>query len=129
MRLKAINVFSDYLGDEKQTKERTKELRKESDFLHNVFCDKIGYIENDFLKQLNISCSPSIKEICIRQDYLAGYPTIAIPFDYLMYCELDDKEKADYWTDRIIEIFCFLKPKMNCKEEKMDLYIDCLKKN
>ena len=40
MRLKSINVFSDYLGDEKNTKMRTGVLRADSDFLDYVFCVK-----------------------------------------------------------------------------------------
>ena len=40
MRLKSINVFSDYLGDEKNTKTRTGILRADSDFLDYVFCVK-----------------------------------------------------------------------------------------
>ena len=37
MRLKSINVFSDYLGDENVTKACTRELRDDSEFLDYIF--------------------------------------------------------------------------------------------
>ena len=40
MRLKSINVFSDYLGDEKNTKMRTGVLRADSDFWIMFFVSK-----------------------------------------------------------------------------------------
>ena len=70
MRLKSINVFSDYLGGEKNTKTRTGILRADSDFLDYVFCVKIKYVDNSYLRQLNICCSPSVKEICVNQDFM-----------------------------------------------------------
>ena len=83
MRLKSINVFSDYLGDENNTKARTGELRDDSEFLDYVFHVKTKYVDNSYLRQLNICCSTSIKGFCVKQDFPEGYPVIAIPFDYL----------------------------------------------
>ena len=40
MRLKSINVYSDYLGDPGNTKARTGELRLGTDFLDYVFHSK-----------------------------------------------------------------------------------------
>ena len=42
MRLKSINIYSDYLGDPENTKSRTKELRDDAEFLDYVFGEKIN---------------------------------------------------------------------------------------
>ena len=68
MRLKSINVYSDYLGDSDKTKALTRELRFDSDFLDHVFYDKIKYVNNSYLKQLNMCCSSSVLEICIQMN-------------------------------------------------------------
>ena len=126
MRLKSINVFSAYLGEENETKERTRELRKDSDFLNYVFSKKIKYIDNNLLRQLNISCSPLAKEINIDMGLLEGYPVITIPFDYDAYCILSDNEKNTFWVDEITKVLIFLRPLMNCKGDEPDIFINLL---
>ena len=37
MRLKSINIYSDYLGDPENTKARTGELRHDAEFLDYIF--------------------------------------------------------------------------------------------
>ena len=102
MRLKSINVFSDYLGDENNTKARTRELRVDSDFLNHVFHVKTKYVYNSYLRQLNICCSTSIKRICVRQDFPEGYPIIAVPFDYAQYSDMSEDERDIYWIDLMV---------------------------
>ena len=65
MRLKSINVYSDYIGSPDKTKERTRQLRCDSDFLDYTFVNNIKYIDNAYLKQLNIKCCEALKEISI----------------------------------------------------------------
>lgn len=126
MRLKSINVYSDYLGDSDNTKARTKELRSDTDFLDYVFSVKIKYINNAYLKQLNICCSPCVQEICIRCDYPEGYPEVAIPFDYLQYCNMSEEGKDVYWINTVENIFTFLEAKMRCEDDKLKRYISFL---
>ena len=127
MRLKSINVFSDYLGDEKNTKMRTGVLRADSDFLDYVFCVKTKYVDNSYLRQLNICCSPSVKEICVNQDFHDGYPVIAVPFDYSQYIELSEDERDIYWIDTVEQVFMLLDPRMECEDDKLKEYIACLR--
>lgn len=127
MRLKSINVFSEYLGEENKTKERTGELRKDSEFLDYTFCKQIKYVDNDIFKQLNISCSPTVKNINVECPLVDGYPVINLPFDYNKYCELDYNDKKAFWIDSIAEILLFLKPVMNCKNERIEIYINQLR--
>ena len=47
MRLKSINIYSDYLGDPDNTKARTE----------------VKYVDNAYLRQLNVCCSPFVHEI------------------------------------------------------------------
>ena len=127
MRLKSINVFSDYLGDENNTKARTRVLRVDSDFLDYVFHIKTKYVDNSYLRQLNICCSPSIKGICVKRDFPEGYPVIAIPFDYSKYCDMSEDERDTYWIDTVEQVFMFLDPRMECEDDKLKEYIACLR--
>lgn len=129
MRLKSINVFSDYLGDENNTKARTKELRVDSDFLDHVFHVKTKYVYNSYLRQLNICCSTSIKGICVKQDFPEGYPVIAIPFDYSKYCDMSEDERDTYWIDTVEQVFMFLEQRMKCGDDKLKEYIACLRES
>ena len=53
MRLRAINIFSAFLGDLEKTKERTVLIRKESDFLYLEYYNVVRYCDNDFIKKFN----------------------------------------------------------------------------
>ena len=129
MRLKSINVYSDYLGDSDKTKARTRELRYDSDFLDYFFCVNIKYVNNSYLRQLNSCCSPFVKEICIKTDYPEGYPQVAIPFDYLEYGNMSEEEKNTYWINTVEIVFAFLEAKMRCEDDKLKRYITCLREN
>ncbi|SKA71073.1 hypothetical protein SAMN02745111_02154 [Eubacterium uniforme] len=126
MRLKSINIFSDYLGDENKTKSCTKILRNDSDFLDYVFSVKTKYINNSYLRQLNICCSPFVKEICVRHCFTEGYPEIVIPFDYSKYSDMSEDERDKYWIDTIEKVFTYLGPRMNCQDDKLKEYISYL---
>lgn len=52
MRLRAINIFSAFLGDSEKTKERTGLLRKDSDFLYLEYYNVVRYCDNDFYKAI-----------------------------------------------------------------------------
>ena len=127
MRLKSINIFSDYLGDTNKTRTRTGELRDDSEFLYYVFSVKTKYVNNFYLRQLNICCSPSVKEICVKQDYSEGYPTIAVPFDYSQYSDMSEDERDTYWIDTVEKVFMFLDSRMKCEDDKLKEYIACLR--
>lgn len=74
MRLRAINIFSAYLGDEEETKARTRLLRQEADFLDDEFCCKVKFYDNEFCKQLNLECDGKSKEMSIGKIGLSeGY--------------------------------------------------------
>ena len=127
MRLKSINIYSDYLGDPENTKSRTKELRDDAEFLDYVFGEKIKYVDNAYLKQLNVCCSPAVQEICISRDFPEGYPQISVPFDHSMYCLMNEDDKALFWINTIEKIFEYLSTKMQSDEEKIKQYIDLLR--
>ncbi|MBR5992914.1 MAG: hypothetical protein IK018_03825 [Lachnospiraceae bacterium] len=126
MRLKSINVYSDYLGDTEKTRERTGQLRADSNFLDFVFAQKLKYIDNAYLKQLNIKCSDSAQNIRVYSELSPGYPEIVIPFDFDSYSGMDEKEKESFWIKTIEKALLFLKPKMNCKDEDINNYIELL---
>lgn len=65
MRLRAINIFSAFLGDSEKTKERIGMLRKDSDFLYLEYYNVVRYCDNDFIKQLNVECDEKAKEIAV----------------------------------------------------------------
>ena len=129
MRLKSINVYTDYLGDSGKTKARTRELRLDSDFLDYVFYDKIKYVNNSYLKQLNMCCSSSVLEICIQRDDTEGYPEVAVPFDYSQYVSMSEEEKNLYWINTVEKVFIFLETKMKCQDDKLKRYITCLRES
>ena len=129
MRLKSINVYSDYLGDSKKTKERTLVLRSDSEFLDYIFSEKIKYVNNSYLRQLNVCCSPSAAEMIISSELSEGYPQVSVPFDYSKYLKLRAEEKEAYWINLIELVFIFLAPKMKCESGKIDQYISCLRES
>ncbi len=129
MRLKSINVYSDYLGDTEKTRERTGQLRADSEFLDYIFAKKVKYIDNACLKQLNMKCSDSAKEMSIYSELAPGYPEIEIPFDFESYSNLDEEEKVLFWIKTTERALMFLKPKMNCKDEDINHYIELLYEN
>ncbi|MCR5739213.1 MAG: hypothetical protein K6G43_05300 [Lachnospiraceae bacterium] len=126
MRLRSINVYSDYLGDTEKTRERTRQLRVDSDFLDYIFAKNIKYIDNSYLKQLNIKCSGSAQEISVCSELEPGYPEIEIPFEFDRYSELNKKEKDLFWIKTVESVLFFLMPKMNCKDEDINHYIELL---
>ena len=128
MRLKSINVYSDYLGDPEKTKERTRELRADSDFLDYLFSHEIKYVDNMYLRQLNVCCSSVAQEICVRSEFSEGYPEIVIPFDFSGYAAMNEDEKDLFWINTIENVFLFLEPRMKCKDDKLATYIPCLRK-
>ena len=129
MRLRSINVYSDYLGDPDNTKARTGELRADSDFLDYVFSVSTGYVDNSYVRQLNICCSPSVSEVCIKSDYPEGYPQISVPFNYSQYRKMSAEEKDTYWINTVESVFAFLEEKMNCADDKPKRYIACLRES
>lgn len=129
MRLRSINVYSDYLGDSENTKARTGELRADSDFLDYVFSVSTRYVDNSYVRQLNICCSPSVSEVCIKSDYPEGYPQISVPLDYSQYVKMSAEEKDTYWINTVESVFAFLEEKMNCADDKLKRYIACLRES
>ncbi len=129
MRLKSINVYSDFLGDPEKTKERTGELRADSDFLDYIFWHKTKYVDNAYLRQLNICCSPAAKEICISSELSEGYPQISVPFDHSAYVKMSEEEKEAYWINTVEAVFEYLEKKMNCEDDKIKKYIAYLRES
>ena len=126
MRLKSINVYSDYLGSPDKTKERTVQLRGDSDFLDYTFVNNIKYVDNSYLKQLNIKCSEVLKEISIISELEPGYPEIGIPFDSFVYNNMDAHGKKLFWIKTIEDVFDLLMPKLNCEDTEILRYIKLL---
>lgn len=126
MRLRAINIYSAYLGDEEDTKKRTRLLRRDADFLDYEFAGKVGFYDNDFCRQLNIECDEKITETSIRNSGAEGYPTVTIPFDFSAYENLTDNDRKIYWVEEIKKVFIFLSDKMNGKSQKISDYIEYL---
>ena len=126
MRLRGINVYSDYLGNPEKTKAWTGQLRQDSDFLDYAFSVTTKYVNNAYLRQLNICCSQSVSETIIRRDYPEGYPEVAVPFDYSQYENMSDEEKNTFWIRTVENVFVFLETKMRCGDEKLKRYITCL---
>ena len=93
MRLRAINIFSAFLGDLEKTKERTVLIRKESDFLYLEYYNVVRYCDNDFIKQLNVECDENAKEIAVRLKASDGYSVITMPFNISLYQTLSTEEK------------------------------------
>ena len=85
MRLRAINVYSAFLGDLEKTKERTALIRKESDFLYLEYYNVVRYCNNEFIKQLNVSCDENAKEIAVSAKNSDGYSIIIMPFNFSSY--------------------------------------------
>ena len=85
MRLRAINIFSAFLGDLEKTKERTVLIRKESDFLYLEYYNVVRYCDNDFIKQLNVECNENAKEIAVSLKASDGYSVITMPFNFSLY--------------------------------------------
>lgn len=118
MRLRAINVFSAFLGELEKTKERTKLLRKDSDFLYLEYYNIVKYCDNDFIKQLNIECDENAKNISVKEKNSDGYSIISIPFHFSSYQSLSEKDKKAFWAKEITKAFYFILPLMNCKSDK-----------
>lgn len=93
MRLRAINIFSAFLGDLEKTKERTVLIRKESDFLYLEYYNVVRYCDNDFIKQLNVECGENAKEIAVSLKASDGYSVITMPFNFSLYQTLSTEEK------------------------------------
>ena len=128
MRLRAINVFSAFLGDSDKAKERTGLLREDSDFLYMEYHSVVRYCDNDFLKQLNIECDENAEEIAVKRKAIDGYPVISMPFRFSSYQSLSDEDKKVFWVEEIENVFRFVLPLMNCNSDKITDFINYLKK-
>lgn len=118
MRLRAINIFSAFLGDPEKTKERTGLLRKDSDFLYLEYYNVVRYCDNDFIKQLNIECDEKAKEIAVTLKLSDGYSVITMPFNFSLYQSLSPEDKKFFGVKEITKVFNFVLPLMNCKSNK-----------
>lgn len=118
MRLRAINIFSAFLGDSEKTKERTGLLRKDSDFLYLEYYNVVRYCDNDFIKQLNVECDEKAKEIAVTLKLSDGYSVITMPFNFSLYQSLSTEDKKIFWVKEITKVFNFVLPLMNCKSNK-----------
>lgn len=118
MRLRAINIFSAFLGDSEKTKERTGLLRKDSDFLYLEYYNVVRYCDNDFIKQLNVECDEKAKEIAVTLKLSDGYSVITMPFNFSLYQSLSLEDKKFFWVKEITKVFNFVLPLMNCKSNK-----------
>lgn len=128
MRLRAINIFSAFLGDLEKTKERTALIRKESDFLYLEYCNVVKYCNNEFIKQLNVECDENAKEIAVSLKFSDGYSVITIPFNFSSYQTLSLEEKNAFWVEEITKVFNFVLPLMKCESDKKIIdFIDYLK--
>lgn len=128
MRLRAINIYSAFLGDLEKTKERTALIRKESDFLYLEYYNVVRFCNNEFIKQLNVSCDENVKEIAVRERNSDGYSVITMPFDFSSYQTLSLEEKNAFWVEEIIKVFNFVLPLMKCESDKKIIdFIDYLK--
>lgn len=127
MRLRAINIFSAFLGDLEKTKERTGLIRKESDFLYLEYWNVVRYCDNDFIKQLNVECDENAKEIAVSLKASDGYSVITMPFNFSLYQTLSTEEKNVFWVEEITKVFNFVLPLMKCKSDKKIIdFIDYL---
>ncbi len=128
MRLRAINVYSAFLGDLEKTKERTALIRKESDFLYLEYYNVVRYCNNEFIKQLNVSCDENAKEIAVSAKNSDGYSIIIMPFNFSSYQILSSEEKNAFWVKEISKVFNFVLPLMKCESDKKIVdFIDYLK--
>lgn len=128
MRLRAINIYSAFLGDLEKTKERTALIRKESDFLYLEYYNVVRFCNNEFIKQLNVSCDENAKEIVVRERNSDGYSVITMPFNFSSYQTLSLEEKNAFWVEEIIKVFNFVLPLMKCESDKKIIdFIDYLK--
>ena len=128
MRLRAINIYSAFLGDLEKTKERTALIRKESDFLYLEYYNVVRFCNNEFIKQLNVSCDENAKEIAVRERNSDGYSVITMPFDFSSYQTFSLEEKNAFWVEEIIKVFNFVLPLMKCESDKKIIdFIDYLK--
>lgn len=129
MRLRAINIFSAFLGDSEKTKERTGFIRKESEFLYIEYYNTVRYCDNDFIKQLNLECDENAKEIAVKYKNSDGYSVILMPFNFSFYQSLSEKDKKVFWVEEIAKVFQFVLPLMNSKsEQKITDFMDYLDK-
>ena len=128
MKLRAINVFSAFLGDLEKTKERTALIRKESDFLYLEYYNVVRYCDNKFIKQLNVECDENVKEIEVSLKFSDGYSVIRMPFNFSSYQTLSSEEKNAFWVKEIAKVFNFVLPLMKCESDKKIIdFIDYLK--
>lgn len=128
MRLRAINVFSAFLGDLEKTKERTRLIRKESDFLYLEYYNVVRYCDNEFIKQLNVECDEKAKEIAVSHKFSDGYSVISMPFNFSLYQSLSKEDKNTFWVEEITKVFNYVLPFMKCESDKKIIdFLDYLK--
>lgn len=126
MRLKAINVYSSFLGEELATKERTGFLRKEADFLDYELCKSIKYINNSYCKQLNLCCNENTNQVVLGQYVSEGYPKIDLPFDFDDYISKTDFERGLFWINALKYVFTLLMEQYEFDGEKVYTFISYL---
>ena len=103
-------------------------IRKESDFLYLEYYNVVRFCNNEFIKQLNVSCDENAKEIAVRERNSDGYSVITMPFDFSSYQTLSLEEKNAFWVEEIIKVFNFVLPLMKCESDKKIIdFIDYLK--
>lgn len=128
MRLRAINIYSAFLGDLEKTKERTSLIRKESDFLYLEYYNVVRYCDNEFIKQLNVRCDENAKKIVVNEKNSDGYSEITMPFNFSSYQTLSTEEKKTFWAEEITKVFNYVLPLMKCESNKKIIdFLDYLK--
>lgn len=107
MRLNSINVFSDFIGDLQDTKNRTAQLRKDSQ-IYFEFLKLLKYYNNGNCKSLNMCCDENTKDFFVESTGNDGYPIIHIPFDYNEYKTIPESVKNKYWLKKLDDTIQYL---------------------
>lgn len=126
MRLRAINVYSSFLGEEHKTKDRTGFLREESDFLYHELYKTTKYINNNYCKQLNLCCNENVNGIVLGSYDSDGYPQIELPFCMDNYMKKTAFEKGLFWVNSLKEVLYLLAEQYEFDEEKVKIFINYL---
>lgn len=107
MRLKSINVFSGFTGDLQDTKNRTGQLRKDSQ-IYFEFLKLLKYYNNENCKSLNMCCDENTKDFFVESIGNDGYPIVHIPFDYNEYKTIPEYVKNKYWLKKLDDTIQYL---------------------
>lgn len=126
MRLKAINIFSSFLGTPFDTRKRTRFLREEAEFLDYELYKTVKYIDNTYCKQLNIECDENINDIIIGAPSFDGYPTTKLPFHLDEYNCKTNYQKGMFWINSLKEIFSLLIKGYEFDKDKIERFLTYL---